>query len=244
MRPHNRESQTRAARSFAHKPPIAHYDGLAPADSVYYWWYEYLKRNKHYQDCCESGGKGKLARLYKDFGDVYASNFEEWWTTDSRGDRLFAEPIGLRLEELEGVDDWDSAWNRKNVMVVVIPLAHPKRRIYRWFGRLLSDRHTEKPGKPIRTKSAAPYQVTSKFSAPALEQMLMVYDLRLAEPDLTQSELGKRLRLVTTAMPKKTDDTVLAAKKRNVMSATVGRYLKKAEAYIRNSARGEFPCSD
>ena len=53
--------------------------------SVYYWWYEYLRRSDVYRKCCERGGKGKLAWLYEDFGNVFAEAntekeaFRVWW---------------------------------------------------------------------------------------------------------------------------------------------------------------------
>jgi hypothetical protein len=44
---------------------------------------------------------GKLADLYRDFGDVREENFHAWWTGDQRGVRLFAEkPLELHLMEL------------------------------------------------------------------------------------------------------------------------------------------------
>jgi hypothetical protein len=48
--------------------------------SVYYWWYEYLKRNTEYQKTCLQKGKGKCSEIYKHFGDVNVLNFKEWWT--------------------------------------------------------------------------------------------------------------------------------------------------------------------
>ena len=37
--------------------------------SPYYWWWAYLRKNEDYIKCCENNGKGKLSKLYKDFGD-------------------------------------------------------------------------------------------------------------------------------------------------------------------------------
>src|SRR5262249_16591704 len=61
-------------------------------DSVYYWWWEYLRRNPQYRKTCESGGLGPLADLYKDFGDVRNDNFKAWWKENDRGAMLFARP--------------------------------------------------------------------------------------------------------------------------------------------------------
>ena len=74
--------------------------------------------------------------------------------------------------------------------------------------------------------------------------MLLVYDFKQKEPELTLAEIGKQLRLVPSAMPKLGDSIERLARKRNIMAATVSRYLKKATAMIRNTAFGKFPCVD
>ena len=43
--------------------------------SPYYWFWAYMRRNKEYIKCCDNNGAGKLAKLYKDFGDI--SDFTE-----------------------------------------------------------------------------------------------------------------------------------------------------------------------
>jgi len=236
-------SRIRASCTFLYKAPSIR-NGVAPTQSVYYWWYEFLRRNEDYRRCCESGGKGKLAKLYMDFGDVHKGSFIRWWREEERGERLFAEPPApIRLQELRSVAEWDENWTRDSVMVVVVPLKEPKRRIKRWFGRVLDMRHTGRPGYPTK-EPAALYQVQQKFQVIALEQMLLVWDYRQEHPNLTMAEIGKQLKLVKKAMPKVGDSIPLLTKKRNVMTATVSRYLKKAEAMIRNTARGKFPCVD
>jgi len=241
----SRSRPIRAARTFLYKAPIEHRSGVHPKQSVYYWWYEFLKRNEEYRRCCKSKGKGRLAKLYKDFGNVFTKSFLEWWYEDHRGVRLFAEPLEpVTMGELNRPAEWDPRWTREGVMVVVVPLSAPKRRIKRWFNRLLAYRHTGKPGHPTKSESGAIYKVYKRFSVPSLEQMLLVYDLRQSEPDLTLAELGKRLELVETAMPKFGDSIDLLARKRRIMAATVSRYLRNATAMIGNTGKGKFPCAD
>jgi hypothetical protein len=80
--------------------PVGHQQG-----SPYYWWWQYLRRNADYIACCERGGKGRLSKLYKDFGDVREDNFHKWWTEGDRGVELFAEqPLAVRLSELHPAD--------------------------------------------------------------------------------------------------------------------------------------------
>ena len=38
--------------------------------SAFYYWWAFLRLNKHYIKCCEDGGRGPFAKLYQSFGDV------------------------------------------------------------------------------------------------------------------------------------------------------------------------------
>lgn len=238
------QTHLRATHTYLHLAPMSQRPSIKPTQSVYYWWYEYLKRNEDYRRCCEAGGTGELAALYEDFGDVCNIPFHQWWYQENYGERLFAEPPRpVRLEALKTPADWNESWPRDEVMVVVVPLGEPKRRINRWFNRVLDEHQQRRPGHTMKV-SQAKYPVERKFSVLALEQMLMVYDYRQANPELTMAEIGKQLKLVPSAMPKTGDSIKRLAQKRNTMTATVGRYLKKANAYIRNTANGKFPCAD
>jgi len=61
-------------------------------NSVYYLWWEFLRRHEGYRRTCENAGNGKYAKLYADFGNVHGVTFKEWWTKHARGARLFSEP--------------------------------------------------------------------------------------------------------------------------------------------------------
>ena len=62
--------------------------------SVYFYWWAFLRLNEEYIDCCKRGGTGKMAKLYRDFGDIrdgtrkstdpksragQVDEFREWW---------------------------------------------------------------------------------------------------------------------------------------------------------------------
>lgn len=236
-------NKERAKYTYLHGEPSRR-RSLTPRSSVYYWWFEFLRRNEDYRRCCQNGGRGKLAGLYKDFGDVFTVEFYEWFFTQGYGPRLFAEPPPIvRLDELESPKDWNKNWKRDEVMIVVVPLKHPKRRIHRWFSRVLDERHEGRAGHTVTVPQCA-YPVTQKYTTLSLEQTLAVYDYALANPSLKLHEIGKNLRLVRNAMPATGDSIERLAKKRNAMGSTVSRYLKKARTYIRNTANGKFPCAD
>ena len=104
--------------------------GVRWNNSVYYLWWEFLRRHEGYKETCENGGKGKYEKLYADFGNVHEGTFREWWTKDDRGARLFAEPplpnnvVALTPKELDALpEDWDAG----SLLVVAIPLSLRKR---------------------------------------------------------------------------------------------------------------------
>jgi hypothetical protein len=69
--------------------PTAPYPGAPEWKcSVYYFWWEYLRRNEGYLDCCRRKGRGRLAKLYQFFGDVRDDDFPSWWVEHAH---LFCE---------------------------------------------------------------------------------------------------------------------------------------------------------
>lgn len=219
--------------------------------SPYYWWWAFLRRNEDYLACCERGGKGKLAKLYKDFGDVRPDDFHAWWTAGQRGARLFGEKtLPLNVKELKGADEWSSDWRPESVMVVAVPLDLPKRYLQSKFAELLKKRHDGRRGRKKAEEaysSTANYQLHRNVSLPTLMAQLAVYDAvmekRRGNTNKTLAKIGEELKLVASAMPRASDHRHDAEHKRNVMAATVSRHLKVAERIVANVAKGQFPNS-
>jgi hypothetical protein len=222
--------------------------------SPYYWWWQYLRRNEDYIACCDSGGTGELAWLYADFGDVRNDNFHQWWTGGGRGVRLFAEqPLSVKFGELAAHSDWQPHWDNSAVMVVAVPLSMSKRALKGAFAKLLDSRHTgNKSGRPSMAKlkevSTARYKLEHNYTISGLMTALAVYDLWLdnqSKPKaerLTLWEIGKVLNINARAI--KLAESKLAYERldgRNVLGATVSRYVKQARVMIVNSASGKFP---
>ncbi len=210
-----------------------------------------MRRNEDYLACCRRSGRGKLAGLYADFGDVLNDNFHAWWTKDKRGARLFGEkPLPLNLKELKDTLEWDAEWDSDSVMVVAVPLNLSKRHLESKFKQLLKARHGGQRG---RKKTSEGYVSTAKYclhrpvSTATLEIQLAVYDAVMAkrrgESFKTLAEIGADMKLVRTAMPRANDHPHDAAQKRNIMAATVSRHFKSAERIIANVVNGEFPNS-
>ena len=81
------EQKTVRTRHFPYKSPkFGTKNKPAPKgdwrNTVFYWWWAYLKRNDQYIECCESGGKGKLAKLYADITKRYYGHDQQVCVVD------------------------------------------------------------------------------------------------------------------------------------------------------------------
>ncbi len=219
--------------------------------SPYYWWWEYLRRNQDYLDCCANDGKGRLADLYKDFGDVRDNEFRVWWQEDRRGSRLFGEQqLEVKFHEMDSAADWQAGWTKDKVMVVAFPLAVGKRRLMGEIRKLLDKRHTGKQGRPALAKveSTARYKLSRNYTTANLETALNVYDKWVennAKPkaeQIKQWEIGVELKLNKLAIK----DAYSGLKQdravgRNLLGALVKRYLTQAQKTIKSLEQGVFP---
>lgn len=218
--------------------------------SPYYWWWVYLRRNEDYLKCCENGGKGKFAKLYKDFGDVREDDFKKWWK--EKGVELFSEKHvseggDMVLMELTDKSQWNESWNSDKVLVVAMPLTSSKRYLQSRFNALLKKRHTTKRGRQYKTfeESSAKYPLAKNYTIRNLETTLAVYDEYLKHkgqvPKVPYWKIGQNMRLVPSAMT--TDSMSMNERQvyRNVMGASVKRYIVNAEKVIANAALGKFP---
>ncbi len=220
--------------------------------SPYYWWWVYLRRNEDYLKCCENEGKGKYAKLYKDFGDVREDDFKKWWK--EKGVELFSEKHvseggDMVLMELTDKSQWNESWTSDKVLVVAMPLTSSKRYLQSRFNALLKKRHTTKRGRQYKTfdESSAKYPLAKNYTIRNLETTLAVYDEYLKYkgqvPKVPYWKIGQNMRLVPSAMT--TDSMSMNERQvyRNVMGASVKRYIVNAEKMIANVAQGKFPTS-
>ncbi len=233
-------------RHFPYKHPLFGRGKLARKgdNSVYYYWWAFLRRNPDYLRCCESGGKGRLASLYADFGDVRGDSFKDWWQEGGRGVRLFAEPQDERSVEV--LPRGAKAPLAEEVLTVAFPLHLPKRFLQSKLKDLLKRHHKGARGQLHSRKSRAKYRVTGQPNIKALKKTLEVWDALHENlyPGAKRSPhwlIAKKLKLVPEEkMPKPTDPSYVAELKRGVMAATVGRLKKRAELLIRQAASTSF----
>ena len=161
-------------------PPFAG----APAfkASVYYYWWEFLRRSAAYKKCCECGGRGKLSKMFSDFGDVFQTNdseldtFWNWWTSkhpntgENRGQTLFAEPPARHLAEI----GLPTELSDSDTLVIQVPLELRSAYLVEQFRKVLQEH--DKRHRTAQAKSRALYPVHTKPVLSALHTALVVYD--------------------------------------------------------------------
>ena len=225
----------KGARPSKKKLPNPPFKGAKPWQrSVFYYWWEYLRRHEGYRKCCENNGKGTYSKLYRDFGDIHAVEFWPWWT--SRGQYLFSEPVPLYVEKItiEAAKKLS-----ENQILVSVPLtqsmAVTTRQLKRVLLPLLKKQRIEKK------KSRAMYPVASKPILSALHQHLRIYDLHKANPKLPYHEIADLAGIIVETGYAKSAGDEDNADTKHLKTMVVGRHLTIAKAYIENVALGKFP---
>ena len=89
-----------------------------------------------------NNGAGKLAKLYKDFGDIRNEDFAEWWGGSSqKGGYLFGEtPNDINLRQLNDKSEWSEDWN-ENIAVFAVNLSIGRRKLQQYFAAQLETIH-------------------------------------------------------------------------------------------------------
>lgn len=182
-----------------------------------------------------------MAALYADFGDVRGKDFKEWWTNDSRGVRLFAEP---RAEDsFRVLQAAEVVSGHAGTLAVSFPLNLPKKFLEKRFKELLAIHIDRKRGSQLAKESNAKYRFNGQPNLEALELTMKIYDYRMANPDMTLWEVGNSLPepYISDKLKLENDDTVSTAQhKKLVLASTVSRYLNKYKKWVEATGRGCF----
>lgn len=213
--------------------------------SVFYYWWEYLRRHEGYRQTCEAGGIGQFAKLYADFGDVHSGDFWSWWKSHSH---LFAEPEAREAKPFEPSEIQDQ--NQNEFIYIRIPRENSLKLTLRQVTRIVKPKLVKRERNKIITQ--ARYQVATKPLLPSLDTHLRVWDARRDNPDATLEQLAdianmdidhhvKGETLTHRAALRLPDDDIRKVLKRRKELA-VQRHLRIAEQYIQNVAeKATFP---
>jgi hypothetical protein len=208
-------------------------------NSPYFWWYEYLKCHEGYERCCSTGGKGRYASLYRDFGNIHRLTFSEWWKSRSElftGPKLEPftfHPITSELQyRLYSGDD--------TVLIVAINLFTPKRQLEREFRSLLRKAYPRRRGRPARDHGLAEYALNGWPKMSFLKTALNVWKEHGRSAPNTplwkialNAGVGRAYKKYGASAPDAID--------RHKLAGMARRYIKQAGEVIENAAKGQFP---
>jgi len=237
------------ARNFAYQHPVfgrtKKAQSFAPyTHSVYYLWWEFLRRNSDYKKCCDNGGRGKLKNLYADFGDIHSVDFKTWWQTDSRGSNLFAEQLPPDFKVIESIDEFIEG---DRVIFLQLPLALPKRYLTQQFQKILNQHHEGRRGIRTNRISTAKYPITGHVDTDSLEKCLRVFDMKTSNPKMCLWEVAQECKVTSSSQFVRNDGSEskkeISAKK-SILTNTASRLLKRAEKIVAAVSSGKFPALD
>lgn len=209
--------------------------------SVYYYWWEYLRRHDGYRETCERGGGGEHALLYQHFGNVHASDFHTWWWDHLWLFTFVSEAQDIALSgkfhiESEGIFLHVGYSRSRTAMVNSVREALTKIRPERMEREIRKLYRCYPVGRP-RLRS--------------LHEHLLVWDARQANPDADYADLAdiagltglERHDPITIAKLYAEGNFVgdLERANRRSKQLAVQRHLRIAEQYIENVVQAEFP---
>lgn len=221
------------------KPPYEGAEGWKC--SVYYFWWEYLRRHEGYRETCQQGGEGEHAELYKWFGNVHDGDFHDWWWSHFHLFTFVSEAQNIALSkkfylECDGVFLHVGYARSKSEMI-----SSAREQIMKIPPKEINDELK----KNIRFKPAARPVLKS------LHQHLLAWDAKQQHPEMDDVELCDVAEL-EISLPY--DPNEIAALKavgsawqdmdranRRAKSLAVQRHLRIARQYIDNVATGRFP---
>lgn len=207
-----------------------------------YWWFLTLQASDEYVLCCRNQGKGKLANLYKDFGDVDEKSFAQWWTNQGR--KIFAERKKLkRVEVIDERHQLERLSIHEDRLIIEVPLTLRRQTAIRQIGKALQKAYESRDPVDIWEQSTAKRQIIkSKIRMKTIEMLLRVWQIRNEYPALNNYEIGLKAKIDLDILARTTDgDQLDDALERRRMTIAVSRYLAQAKNLIANAELGIFP---
>lgn len=243
---------------FRHAPPLTGLDDTSSRDtqppfdgapgymrSVYYYWWAFLRLSNRYKECCNNGGTGELANLYRYFGDVRSNDFMKWWRfgghpRDSKlwmhsGRRIFSYGSRDPIREVNDPKLGDDPGTGR--IVLSIPVSNDLARLTAEFQQLMRPLVEDRMRQLGEPKGTALFEVTSgNPSLKSLHKVLTAWQAKEANPNIKKYDLAKLLGITD-----KIEGVEGDADHNSIVYTTLKRLLDRANVLIRNVERGRFP---
>lgn len=251
---------------WAVKPPYP--DAPGWQCSVYYYWYEYLRRHEGYKETCLNLGAGPFGEQFLTFGNVHGLNFAEWWAERFW---LFEEKRPVRRLKKVPLSDARGFPFDRDTLYLEVDLTAPPSQLFRelraeiWSQRTASEERAsrasaeraakrDRQAPPIKIelkKSTAHFPVETKPVLSAFHEHLLVWDARTSHTNVDDADIadiaGIRVNqivdgetLVTRTALKLSTSAIEKVLQRRKQLA-VQRHIRIARQYIDNVMLGKFP---
>lgn len=210
----------------------------------YFWWLalSYAAENRaRFGDIDED--------VLKDFGQVERGvdkhiAFTQWWTkrvskVERRGEFLFAEPLtGAKTHVVESVSQAEDALQGNSNILISININEQRKFIDAGIDRILRKYASFEKGRNVKNpkRSNARYSLSKPVQVEALARYFRIFELKESQPDISNFEVFKRLRLKSD---KQDEETVGDYTRR--ISTLVSRDYGAAKRMVRNVGKGIFP---
>jgi hypothetical protein len=219
--------------------------------SIYYYWWEFLRRSDAYANLYHRYRKADNQKdiledweveFCRDFGDVFQNNFHEWW--------LIHYKIFTKWETLR-VDNWpDEGEENFEFMYMDFSGNLAKLEIRDLYRRI----NAIEPAGRIRIwyrGASCKYGVWGRYSLETLKTHLRVWDAKIANPNLHDAEIADLAgvdvspRYTAAEISRmKREGSGFASYERDLRRAkqlAVQRHLRITRQYIDNLMKGWFP---
>ena len=229
--------------------------------TVYYLWFEYLKRSEKYKKACglevdltkeetkayTTWHKGVGKKLLNDFGNIFdyggVEGFWSWW--NERGQYLF----GIEsTQEIVEFDSADEVAGYEDYKLIAIPTNLTKTTIKKRLNKLIAEMEVN----PTAEQTAKYSIAQTKVDVASLQSCLMAFDLKQQGLDIL--DIGLQVKWVGGAEAKnliedgrkkgkEVDLDALAELSENNRKE-YGRLLAKAQAVVSKRLKGNLIDSD
>jgi hypothetical protein len=198
--------------------------------SIYFYWWRFLRLSKRYKECIQNGGTGRLAKLYQDFGDIHAQDFEPWW--HQRGRSLFSYKFETdAVLDVAGNGSVQKATADR--IILSVPLDGNTEAIIDEVKRLLRSSLQEYKNK--HPELAPKYVPKKRYDIHALHNKAEIYDAaEYKHPDKGHLEIYS---LIRERLTPPANAYLNETQKRKFISAELGT----AKLLIKNVELGRFP---
>lgn len=209
--------------------------------SVYYYWWEYLRRNAEYRATCEANGQGSHEELYRWFGNVHATDFHTWWW-----DHMWLFTFVSEVQNMATSKKWHI---ESEGVFLHVGYSRSKSEM----AAAARDEIMRIPQKEIivELRRAIRFTPSARPVLRSLHQHLQVWDARLAHGELSDAEIFDVAELDSDLPYQSGQIEELKAQGAGVKdleranarakSLSVQRHLRIAKQYIDNVALGRFP---